>query len=85
MIVGTADTFYLDGAAHQFESVLKRLDASAKFTYLEGRTHFDLYKTANDQSGLMNQIGSEMYAVARPGVDWKKQAPASGAASAPAQ
>ena len=45
VFVGTADTFYLDGAAHKMEAVLKALNADAHFTYIPDRTHFDLYTT----------------------------------------
>ena len=72
LIVGTADTFYLDGAAHKFEAVLARLGAEPHFTYLPDRTHMDLYVVGDDRAGLFDQIGAEMYAVARPGVKWKK-------------
>ena len=67
LMVGTADTFYLDGAAHLFEARLAKLGAEPHFTYIPGRTHFDLFKTASDPAGLMDQITQEMYAVARPG------------------
>jgi hypothetical protein len=73
VIVGTADTFYLDGAAHKFEAVLTRLGANPHFTYLPDRTHFDLYGVAKDPYALFDQIGAEMYAIARPGVAWKKK------------
>ncbi|MEQ7965035.1 alpha/beta hydrolase-fold protein [Xanthomonas hortorum pv. pelargonii] len=66
LIVGTADTFYLDGAAHKFQAVLDGLGAKSDFRYLEGRTHFDLYKEGDDSSALMKKIAWEMYAVARP-------------------
>ncbi len=76
VIVGTADTFYLDGAAHRFEAVLQSLQAGASFTYIANRTHFDLYKTQEesgkqDNWGLLTQISMQMYAVARPGNHWK--------------
>jgi S-formylglutathione hydrolase FrmB len=71
LIVGTADTFYLDGAAHKFEAVLNRLGAEPHFTYVPERTHFDLYAVDKDPSGLFDQIAKEMYAVARPSADWK--------------
>jgi S-formylglutathione hydrolase FrmB len=71
LFVGTADTFYLDGSAHLFEARLKKLGADPHFTYIPDRTHFDLYKIGGDRMGLMWQIMSQMYAVARPGVDWK--------------
>jgi len=69
--VGTADTFYLDGAAHKFDGVLKGLNAGAHFTYIDGRTHFDLYKVGNDRMGLLDEIAAQMWAVARPGKPWK--------------
>lgn len=77
VFVGTADTFYLDGAAHKFDAVLQSLNANAHFTYIPDRTHFDLYFThpanggKDDRMGLFDQIATEMYAVARPGNNWK--------------
>jgi S-formylglutathione hydrolase FrmB len=76
LIVGTADTFYLDGAAHKFEAVLNRLGADPHFTYLPGRTHFDLYFVGKDRTALFDQISAEMYAVARPGAHWQPHATA---------
>jgi S-formylglutathione hydrolase FrmB len=66
VFVGTADTFYLDGAAHKLNAVLDSLHADAHFTFIEGRTHMDLYRVGNDPTGLFTQITKEMYAVARP-------------------
>ena len=71
VFVGTADTFYLDGAAHKFESVLKGLNADPHFTYVDNRTHFDLYKEGDDRMALFDKIAAQMYAVARPGQQWK--------------
>ncbi|MGA8028203.1 MAG: alpha/beta hydrolase-fold protein [Bryobacteraceae bacterium] len=61
VIVGTADTFYLDGAAHKLKAVLDSLHAQAQLTFLEGRTHMDLYKVGNDPQGMFDQIANEMY------------------------
>ncbi|MGE5110050.1 MAG: alpha/beta hydrolase [Acidobacteriaceae bacterium] len=66
IIVGTADTFYLDGAVHLLQQRIANLGYDAKFTYLPGRTHFDLY-----QGGLETRIAKQMYDVARPGNTWK--------------
>jgi S-formylglutathione hydrolase FrmB len=74
LFVGTADTFYLDGSARLFEVRLKKLGADPHFTYIPDRTHFDLYNVGDERMGLMWQIMSEMYAVARPGVEWKASA-----------
>jgi Putative esterase len=67
LFVGTADTFYLDGAAHKFDAVLRGLNADAHFTFIPDRTHFDIYKVGADGEGLFSQIAAEMYKVARPG------------------
>jgi len=67
LIVGTADTFYLDGAAHRFEHVLNGLGAEPHFKFLPGKTHFDLYAVDGDRYALFDTIAAEMYAVARPG------------------
>jgi hypothetical protein len=71
VFVGTADTFYLDGAAHKFDAVLRGLNADAHFTFIPDRTHMDLYKVGDDRAGLFDEIGAEMWAVARPGKAWK--------------
>jgi dienelactone hydrolase len=71
LFVGTADTFYLDGSAHLFDARLAKLGADAHFTYIPGRTHMNLYLVGKNRYGLFDQIATEMYAVARPGVSWK--------------
>lgn len=67
LIVGTADTFYLDGSARKLEAVMKSLGAKTDFRYLKDKTHGDLYQVGDDRQALMKQIAWEMYAVARPG------------------
>jgi S-formylglutathione hydrolase FrmB len=66
LYVGTADTFYLDGAAHRLQAVLDGLKADAHFTFLPDRSHFNVYELNGDKNGLMVQIAKEMYAIARP-------------------
>ncbi len=61
VIVGTADTFYLDGPAHLLKAALDSLHAKAQITFLEGRTHMDLYKIGDDPGGLYDQIANAMY------------------------
>jgi S-formylglutathione hydrolase FrmB len=55
LTVGTADTFHLDEPARLLEQTLKELGIKATFTYLPGKSHFDLYK-----DGLGKQIAMEM-------------------------
>jgi hypothetical protein len=66
LVVGTDDTFYLDGAAHSLQSTLDRLGGEGHFTFLPGRSHFDVYKDGADRYALFDRIAAEMYAVARP-------------------
>lgn len=69
LTVGSADTFYLDGAAHLLEATMKGLGAKTDFRYVEGRGHFDLYTVGADRWGLYKAIAWEMYALARPGAN----------------
>ena len=71
--VGTADTFYLDGAAHRLDAVLRGLHADAHFAYIDNRTHFDLYRVGGDRAGLFDQIGAEMWAAGHGGHPWKEK------------
>jgi S-formylglutathione hydrolase FrmB len=66
LVVGTDDTFYLDGAAHSLESALNRLGGHPHFTFLPGRSHFNVYLVGEDRFALFDQIAAEMYQVARP-------------------
>ena len=76
VIVGTADTFYLDGAARKFEAVLNRLGADPHFVYAPNRTHFNLYEEGGDKMALFDQIAAQMWELARPGVNWQQPSPA---------
>jgi hypothetical protein len=67
LIVGTADTFYLDGAAHKLQAVFDSLGAHESFRFLPDKTHMDLYVEGSDRWALLKKISWEMYAVARPG------------------
>ncbi|HWS78564.1 MAG TPA: alpha/beta hydrolase-fold protein [Thermomonas sp.] len=67
VIVGDADTFYLDGAARRLKAVLDGLGAKADFRFLPGKTHSDLYVEGDDRRALLKKIAWEMHAVARPG------------------
>ncbi|BFI96465.1 MAG: alpha/beta hydrolase-fold protein [Rhodanobacter sp.] len=66
LYVGTADTFYLDGAAHKLKAVLDGLHAKSDIRFIPGRTHFDLYRVGDDRQGLLKEITWQMYRVARP-------------------
>jgi hypothetical protein len=71
--VGTADTFYLNGAARKFDAVLHSLGADAHFTFRKGRTHFNLYSRDGDPLALFDTIAAQMYLTAYPhaGAKWR--------------
>jgi hypothetical protein len=52
--------------ARLFEAELRKLDARAAFTYIPGKTHFDLYADGSDPRALTKKIAAYMYALARP-------------------
>lgn len=66
LIVGDADTFYLNGPAHRLQAVLDGLGAKSSFRFVPSRTHFDLYSEGDDRMALTRTIAKEMYAIARP-------------------
>lgn len=66
VIVGTADTFYLNLSVRRLQAALDELGARSSITYLPGRTHFDLFVQDDDPMGLMRDITREMYEIARP-------------------
>lgn len=66
LYVGSADTFYLDGAAQRLKAVLDGLHAKSDIRFIADRTHFDLYRVGDDRQGLLKQIAWQMYRVARP-------------------
>ncbi|MFT3761867.1 MAG: alpha/beta hydrolase-fold protein [Pseudoxanthomonas sp.] len=75
VIVGDADTFYLDGAAHKLKEVLDGVGAKAEVRFVPGKTHSDLYAEGDDRQALAKKIAWEMWAVARPGSALKPPAP----------
>ena len=66
LIVGTADTFYLDGGARRLEAAMRSVGAHTGFRFLPGRSHFDLYQVGDDRHALTRMIAWEMYKLARP-------------------
>ncbi len=69
LTVGTADTFHLDTPAHLLDETMKQLGIRATFTFLPGKTHFDLFK-----DGLGKQIAMEMEKTAERGSEGKRTA-----------
>ncbi len=66
LYVGTADTFYLDGAAHRLDAAMRKAGAHGQFTYIPDKTHFDLYERDGDKGALTKDIARAMYETARP-------------------
>ena len=53
VIVGTADTFHLDGSARRLKETLDALGENADVRFLEGRNHFDVYQVGDDRGQLL--------------------------------
>ena len=68
LYVGTADTFYLDGAAHLLKQAFDSVGAHEDITFIPNKTHFDLMERGGDREALMKDIAWSMYQHARPGV-----------------
>ncbi len=66
LYVGTADTFYLNGAARKLKAVMDAAGIKASFHFLPGRSHFDMYVKGKDRDWLLKDIAWQMYHVARP-------------------
>ena len=66
VIVGTADTFYLNQSAELLKGVLQKVGAHAEVQFLPGKTHMNLYTRGKDRDWLERQIAWAMYHVARP-------------------
>lgn len=66
LIIGTADTFYLDGGARRLEAAMRSVGARTGFRFVPGRSHFDLYQIGEDRRALTRVIAWEMYKIARP-------------------
>ncbi len=47
------------GAAHRLQSLLDRLNGEAQFSFIPGRTHFDLYQKGDDKYALFDRIAAE--------------------------
>ena len=66
--VGTADSYYLDGAVHRLEAAFRKVGAHTGFTYVPGATHGinSLYARNRDRAALYKNMAWAMYKIARP-------------------
>jgi hypothetical protein len=66
--VGTADSFYLDGAVHRLEDAFRKVGGHADFTYVPDATHSvsQVYARGGDRAALWKEMANAMYATARP-------------------
>jgi hypothetical protein len=68
LTVGTADSYYLDGALHRLEAAFRKVGGRADITYVPGASHSmsEVYAKDGDHNSLWKTMTSEMVAVARP-------------------
>jgi len=72
VVVGTADSYYLDGPVRRLDAAFRRVGGHADFRYVPGATHSMsmLYAKDGDRNALWREMSRAMYAVARPGQMW---------------
>ena len=84
VLVGTADTFFLDGPVHLLEAAMRNVGARTDFRYLAGKTHGNLYIEDDDHYALMKRIAAEMAAASRAGGRHSDKDPPHEASTTPA-
>ncbi|WCT72252.1 alpha/beta hydrolase-fold protein [Sphingomonas naphthae] len=64
--VGTADSYYLDGAAHRLEAVIRKVGGRADFTFVPGASHSmgEVYARGEDRNALWKDMTRAMDAIA---------------------
>jgi enterochelin esterase-like enzyme len=69
VVVGTEDSYYLDGPVHRLDAAFRKVGGRAEFRYVPGATHAVsmVYAKDGDRNALWKDMTREMYAVARPG------------------
>ncbi|USU05643.1 alpha/beta hydrolase-fold protein [Sphingomonadaceae bacterium OTU29LAMAA1] len=68
VVVGTEDSYYLDGPVHRLDAAFRKVGGKAEFRYVAGATHAVsmLYARDGDRNALWKEMTRGMYAVARP-------------------
>lgn len=68
VVVGTADSYYLDGAVHDLEAAFRKVGGRAEFIYVSGASHSinEVYARDGDRNAYYREMAQAMYAVARP-------------------
>jgi pimeloyl-ACP methyl ester carboxylesterase len=68
LTVGTADSYYLDGSAHQLEAAFRKVGGRADFTYVPNATHSmsEVYARNGDPAALWKEMTDAMLVIARP-------------------
>jgi uncharacterized protein (DUF2141 family)/alpha-beta hydrolase superfamily lysophospholipase len=72
VVVGTEDSYYLDGPVRRLDAAFRKVGGRADVRYVPGATHSMamLYAKDGDRNALWKEMSRAMYAVARPGQMW---------------
>jgi enterochelin esterase-like enzyme len=72
VVVGTADSYYLDGPVRRLDAAFRKVGGRADIRYVPGATHSMsmLYAKDGDRNALWKELSRAIYAVARPGQMW---------------
>ncbi|MGH8189868.1 MAG: alpha/beta hydrolase-fold protein [Rhodanobacteraceae bacterium] len=73
VIVGTADTFYLNESAELLKDVLEKVGAHAEVQFRPGKTHSTVFAKGKNRNWLMQQDAWAMYHQAYPNARIPKQ------------
>ncbi|MBB3911868.1 alpha/beta hydrolase-fold protein [Sphingomonas desiccabilis] len=86
VVVGTADSYYLDDPVRRLDAAFRKVGGRADIRYVPGATHSMsmLYAKNGDPNALWKEMSRAMYAVARPGQMWSAPPRTIVRASAPA-
>jgi hypothetical protein len=65
VVVGTEDTYYLDGSVRRLKAATENAGIAGEFSFLEGKNHNDLYRRDADPWALLKDMARAMYSKAR--------------------
>jgi dienelactone hydrolase len=67
-VVGTADSYYLDGAVHDLKTAFRKVGGRAEFIYVPGASHSinEVHARDGDRNAYYREMARAVYVVARP-------------------
>ena len=68
VVVGTADSYYLDGAVHDLKTAFRKVGGRAEFIYVPGASCSinEVHARDGDRNAYYREMARAVYVVARP-------------------